>query len=99
MKNYSIAGIVIFTVALFCFTPPPARADWKGVDETVVEKYARQAGRPSRAPFINTDSGDMLLFVFLLAGTAGGFAMGYTFRILFHEKKPAVDKGGKDADD
>ena len=36
---------------------------------------------------INTDKGDILLFVFLLAGTAGGFVMGYYFRELFTKKK------------
>ncbi|XHR30780.1 MAG: cobalt ABC transporter permease [Chthoniobacteraceae bacterium] len=60
---------------------------WAGVDETVVEKYAVEAGRPPRKPFINTDQGDLLLFVFLIAGTAAGFMGGYFFRALF---PPAV---------
>jgi hypothetical protein len=58
-------------------------ASWSGVDETVIEKFAEKAGRPAWTPFINTDQGDLLLFVFLLAGAAGGFAAGYWFRILF----------------
>jgi hypothetical protein len=53
----------------------------------VVEKFAKEHGRPSWTPFINTDQGDLLLFVFLLAGAAGGFVMGYNFRKLFVEKK------------
>jgi len=56
---------------------------WTGVDETVVEKYAAEAGRPAREPLINTDQGDLLLFVFALAGAAGGFVAGYCFRDLF----------------
>jgi len=36
---------------------------------------------------INTDKGDILLFVFLLAGTAGGFVMGYYFRDVFPVKR------------
>lgn len=91
-----IAIISLSAVLFYFFIATNARADWKGVDETVVEKYAREAGRPSRAPFINTDSGDMLLFVFLLAGTAGGFAMGYTFRKLFYEKKGEGSEAAND---
>ncbi len=57
-------------------------ADWGGVDESVVEKYAEEHGRAAREPIINTDRGDLLLFVFLLAGAAGGFAAGYYWRML-----------------
>ncbi|MHB8836324.1 MAG: cobalt transporter [Candidatus Methylomirabilia bacterium] len=60
-----------------------AAAGWDGVDKTVVEKFAHAAGRPPREPLINTDRGDLLLFVFLLAGAAGGFVAGYCFRALF----------------
>ena len=59
------------------------KGGWDGVDKTVVEKYAREAGRPPREPFINTDRGDLLLFVFLIAGICGGFVGGYYFRELF----------------
>jgi hypothetical protein len=59
---------------------------WSGVDETVVEKFAQEHGRFARAPFINTDQGDLLLFVFLIAGIAGGFVLGYLWRKLFVEK-------------
>lgn len=58
---------------------------WKGVDETVVEKYAKEYGREAKAPLINTDKGDLLLFLFLLAGTAGGFAAGYCWRDIYHK--------------
>ncbi len=63
----------------------PARAaqDWAGVDEKVVEKFAHEAGRPPREPLINTDRGDLLLFVFLVAGAVGGFVAGYCYRALF----------------
>ena len=66
---------------------------WPGVDESVVEKYAKEHGREAREPFINTDQGDLLLFVFLLAGTIGGFAAGYYWIILMVEKAP---KGGSE---
>lgn len=60
---------------------------WQGVDETVVEKFAEEAGRPAWEPFINTDQGDLLLFVFLLVGLIGGFIIGYYWRVLFKDEK------------
>jgi ABC-type cobalt transport system substrate-binding protein len=60
---------------------------WSGVDESVVEKFAKEHGREAREPLINTDQGDLLLFVFLLAGTAGGFVAGYYWRELTVDRK------------
>lgn len=83
----SLSRVLSIYCAFFALTlasqAPAADGKWSGVDETVVEKFAEAAGRPSRDPFINTDQGDLLLFVFLLAGTIGGFIAGYYFRTLF----------------
>ena len=68
---------------------------WPGVDVKVVEKYAAQAGRPAREPYINTDQGDLLLFVFAIAGTIGGFVMGYNWRELFGSSSSVHSKPGK----
>lgn len=80
-------------IALACVLLPllyssAARAveKWSGVDESVVEKYAQEQGREAREPFINTNQGDLLLFVFLLAGTVGGFAAGYYWRVIMERK-------------
>jgi len=83
---------VTFSLSPFAFSPISAfGADkWPGVDESVVEKYAREHGRESREPLINTDQGDLLLFVFLLAGTVGGFAAGYYWRMLVEGKGKRV---------
>ena len=64
-----------------------AQNKWGGVDENVVEKVAEEHGRAAWTPFINTDQGDLLLFVFLLAGTVGGFVLGYIWRKVFVEKE------------
>ena len=72
-------------------TAPHAEESWPGVDKTVVEKMAKEHGREARAPLINTDQGDLLLFVFLIAGVVGGFAAGYYWRVLM-ERKPANGK-------
>jgi ABC-type cobalt transport system substrate-binding protein len=60
---------------------------WPGVDEAVVEKYASQLGYEASDPYINTDQGDLLLFVFALAGGVGGFIMGYYWHKLFVVKQ------------
>ena len=49
---------------------------------------AKEQGREAREPIINTDQGDLLLFVFLLAGAVGGFVAGYYWRRLISEKAP-----------
>jgi hypothetical protein len=59
---------------------------WPGVDESVVEKVAKEHGRAARDPLINTDQGDLLLFIFLLAGAVGGFVAGYYWRVLISPK-------------
>lgn len=64
---------------------------WPGVDETVVEKFAAERGREAHDPLINTDQGDLLLFVFLLAGTIGGFAAGYYWRMLLEGKTKVTE--------
>lgn len=68
-----------------------AQNKWGGVDESVVEKVAEEHGRTAWTPFINTGQGDLLLFVFLLAGTVGGFVLGFFWRKLFIEKEDLKD--------
>lgn len=60
---------------------------WAGVDETVVEKYAREHGREPKPPVINTERGDLPLFLFLVSGAVGGFAAGYYWRMLTEKKR------------
>ena len=87
MRGLSIFLVIL--LILFSITLLSAKAEggkWAGVDETVVEKFAAKAGRTPKEPFITKDQGDLILFVFLIAGVAGGFVAGYYFRVLFHEK-------------
>src|SRR3990167_5232339 len=60
---------------------------WTGIDVSIVGKYAEKYGHPPRDPYINTDQGDLLLFVFTVAGVVGGFIMGFNVRKIFYEKE------------
>lgn len=73
-------GVLGAALALRLLAAMPAQ--WPGVDETVVERAARQAGR-ARDGAPASPRGDLPLFLFLLAGASGGFAAGYHFRLLF----------------
>ncbi len=80
------AAAMVFGVTAIWLHPRPVVAQWHGTDVTVVEKVAKEAGREPKDPLINTDQGDLLLFVFLLAGAGGGFVAGYCYRKLFGAK-------------
>ncbi len=76
-----LCTILLLTSYFSLPTSLPA-AEWSGVDETVVEKYAEEHGRAAKDPLINTDQGDLLLFMFLIGGAIGGFIAGYYWRTL-----------------
>jgi hypothetical protein len=75
--------MLLYVYSFFTLAPRP----WTGVDEAIVEKVAREHGREAKPPLINSDKGDLLLFIFLLAGAVGGFAAGYSWRLLVSERK------------
>lgn len=81
MKLKIAVFAVSLTVALF--GDPVSAADYVGVDEAVVEKFAANAGRRPTPPLLNADNGDLGLFLFLTAGAIGGFVCGYCFRSLY----------------
>lgn len=80
--------MMLLLLTAFCILPPvfAAGEKWPGVDESVIEKIAKERGREAREPLINTDQGDLLLFVFLLAGAVGGFIAGYYWRTLTEKR-------------
>jgi ABC-type cobalt transport system substrate-binding protein len=91
-------GIILLLLTVFFILPPSTSASekWPGVDESVVEKYAKEHGREAKEPIINTDQGDLLLFVFLLAGVVGGFIAGYYWKTLTEKRVNRVEILKKD---
>ena len=88
------------SLLILCSSPFTAFASekWQGVDESVVERLAKEHGREAHKPLINTDQGDLLLFVFLMAGAAGGFVTGYYWRSLMDrgdERREGRGEGGE----
>ena len=93
MKTLTAAGIFVVILFTLCNLSNVVASEekWTGVDESVVQKIAKEHGREAHKPLINTDQGDMLLFVFLVAGSIGGFVAGYNWKILMG-KPPKIEK-------
>jgi cobalt/nickel transport system permease protein len=85
-KKGKALGVLALVLFLACvpLTAVYASDKWQGIDESVVEKVAKEHGREAHTPLINTDQGDLLLFAFLVAGAVGGFVGGYYWRSLMH---------------
>jgi ABC-type cobalt transport system substrate-binding protein len=85
MKPKIAAALVLLVAMTFGF---PAVVDsFVGADESVIEKFATDAGRKTTTPLVNADSGEMGRLLWLMAGVAGGFTLGYCFRSLSVKKK------------
>lgn len=91
-SNSWVIFLIIFLLLTIHCSLAIASEKWQGVDESVVERYAKEHGREAKEPLINTDQGDLLLFVFLIAGTVGGFIGGYYWRIVMVEKAPKINR-------
>jgi len=89
MKSLTSIGLFLFIVYIFgnLSIAVAEEEKWTGLDEAIVKKIAKEHGREAHEPIINTDQGDLLLFVFLLAGAAGGFLAGYSWKNLMVNKK------------
>lgn len=75
MNRRNIIAFGFLMILINCSMPLFAAGaeKWSGVDESVVEKYAKEHGREKQKSLIDTDQGDLLLYVFLLAVVLGGF--------------------------
>ncbi|MCZ7664504.1 MAG: cobalt transporter [Thermoleophilia bacterium] len=91
MSLRRIATVLVFVAVVAAAVTPTAlhrgkgAGDYVGIDESIMEARAQEAGREARPPFINTDQGDLLLFVFTVGGLLAGGALGYLGRMVFVE--------------
>ena len=86
-----IVGVCLFvgTIIYMSFT----YNEVKGTDDKigdVTKVYTQKAGISQRTPYINTDKGDLLLFLFCFAGLVVGFYLGYQWRKIITQR-PVVN--------
>jgi len=93
MKRLILIPILLLVLASAAAAEAPAQEKWTGIDEAIIQKYATDKGRPAAEPLFNVE-GDMLLFLFALAGAIGGFVMGYQWHKVF-----VVGRQGTEKDD
>lgn len=84
--KYRVFAVALGMLFLLAGGTVCAGEKWQGVDESVIERIAGEQGRHSRDPLIPIE-GDVQLLAFLMAGTVGGFAAGYYWRVLMEGKK------------
>jgi hypothetical protein len=77
-KSLLVLGICLFvgTIIYMSLT----FKEVKGTDDKigdVTKVYSQKAGVSERTSYINTNKGDLLLFLFCFAGLAVGFYLGY----------------------
>jgi len=92
MMRTTVLGALFVLVLLCAAKSPCAEEKWQGIDETVVQKIAKEHGREAKKSLIDTGEGDLQLFAFLVAGAIGGFAAGYCWRMLLEGRKKGDDE-------
>jgi len=86
----TIAALSLLVLSVTAFAEPEGA--WPGVDETVVERVAAEHGREAKSCGLGLE-GDAQLFMFLMAGVVGGFALGYYYRKTFSEGRRNTEGG------
>jgi len=82
MKRLLIVLVCFLSLTCLASAEEANKEKWVGIDEAVIEKYATDKGIQAADPLFNVE-GDMLLFLFALAGAIGGFVMGYYWHKVF----------------
>lgn len=90
MKRLPIILLALFLLTGVAFAEEAKKEKWVGIDEAVVTKYATDKGQQASEPLFNVE-GDMLLFLFTVAGASGGFIMGYYWHKVFVVDKPSEE--------
>jgi cobalt/nickel transport system permease protein len=88
----TVAGLVVVGLAWAAVWALARKTGgWVGLDAGVMERTAKGAGHPARRPFINTNVGDLLLFVFLGGALLAGGVIGWFVRALRVEAAPDAE--------
>jgi len=98
----NILSLLLVLFSVFFLNQPYALAEeasqeekWKGFDEAVLERLAKEHGREPKESFISLE-GDLELFMFSLLSGISGFVVGYYFRRLFVEGSHAFSHRKED---
>jgi hypothetical protein len=93
-----VGAFVLLALGAWLFSIKGLRVsgEWLGVDDSVVMRFAKAAGRPEGEGPLDWVHGDLLLFAFLCAGLLAGFMLGFFGRAIFYERQ---DNRGPEARD
>lgn len=92
MKSKWKKSLIVLALCLFIGNIVYMAATYdkvRGADEKirgVTEVYAQKVGVAQRDPYINTDKGDILLFLFCFGGLVAGFYLGYNWQKIITQK-------------
>jgi ABC-type cobalt transport system substrate-binding protein len=89
LRSLVVSALLLAALGSVCVH---AAEKWPGIDEAVVNKISREHGREEKPSLFLAAEGDLQLFLFLLAGTVGGFIAGYYWRVLLEGKKKRPDE-------
>jgi cobalt/nickel transport system permease protein/cobalt/nickel transport protein len=81
-----LALAIVGSIALFGETTVREKGLWSDATDVLSSQAAKQVEREARAPFINTEKGNRLVFFFALAGVATGFTIGYNWRTVLADQ-------------
>ncbi|MCP4131755.1 MAG: energy-coupling factor ABC transporter permease [bacterium] len=85
---YAATVIMLFVMLLFLAVPARAADGMAGMDETVNEEMAIQAGKEPREPYIDIEStGELWTAVLMLSGGLCGFIIGRGWEKFFGKRK------------
>ncbi len=88
MRKLGLRTLIGVLLIIAVWSPVQAAERWQGTDE-VIEGIARQYGAQPRDPLVNTDQGDLPLFIFAAGGLVAGAIIGYNWRRFFVEREGA----------
>lgn|GEM_PF-1002337 len=93
LKKAAIVLTISFLVLIPAGVFPGAAhgQKWQGTDKVIEELASKMGGAKARPPLLNTDQGDLLLFLFAVGGFAAGVIVGVNWDRLFRRKEGSCE--------